>query len=81
MDCLQSRVEVRDGRLWKGKTMHLIQVLLALTVVSVLLGLVDSFVPMANSIKSIFNAAAVIVLFWLWNASGLFHSLSRMRVC
>ena len=61
--------------------MPFIQVFLALTVVGALLGLANSFIPLANSIKSIFNVAAVIVLFWLWKAFGLFHSLSLTRIC
>jgi hypothetical protein len=66
----------------KGKkTMPLIQILLALIVVGVLLWLVNSFIPMAGSIKSILNAVVVIfVVLWLLNVFGLFHSLSRIRV-
>jgi hypothetical protein len=61
--------------------MPLIQILLALIVVGVLLWLVNSFIPMAGSIKSILNAVVVIfVVLWLLNVFGLFHSLSRIRV-
>jgi hypothetical protein len=61
--------------------MPLIQILLTLIVVGVLLWLVNRFVPMAGSIKSILNAVVVIgVVLWLLNAFGLFHSLSRIRV-
>jgi hypothetical protein len=36
---------------------------------------------MAGSIKSILNAVVVIVVvFWLLNVFGLFHSLSRIHV-
>jgi hypothetical protein len=56
-------------------------VLLVLIVVGVLLWLVNNFIPMAGSIKSILNAVVVIVtVLWLLNIFGLFHSLSRMRV-
>ena len=61
--------------------MPLVQILLTLIVVGVLLWLVNSFIPMAGSIKSILNAVVVIgVVLWLLNVFGLFHSLSRIRV-
>jgi hypothetical protein len=57
------------------------QILLALIVVGVLLWLVNRFIPMAGSIKSILNAVVVIsVVLWLLDVFGLFHSLSRIRV-
>jgi hypothetical protein len=61
--------------------MPLIQVFIALIVVGVLLWLVNRFIPMAGSIKSILNAVVVIcVVLWLLDVFGLFHSLSRIRV-
>jgi hypothetical protein len=61
--------------------MPLLQILLTLVVVGVLLWLVNSFIPMAGSIKSILNAVVVIgVVLWLLNVFGLFHSISRIRV-
>jgi hypothetical protein len=61
--------------------MPLLQVLLVLVVVGVLLWLVNNFIPMAGSIKSILNAVVVIAtVLWLLNIFGLFHSLSHMRV-
>ncbi|MGC1417603.1 MAG: Thivi_2564 family membrane protein [Candidatus Acidiferrum sp.] len=61
--------------------MPLIQILVALIVVGILLWLVNSFIPMAGSIKSILNAVVVIVVvLWLLNVFGLFHSLSRIHV-
>jgi hypothetical protein len=61
--------------------MPLLQILLTLIVVGVLLWLVNRFVPMAGSIKSILNAVVVIgVVLWLLDVFGLFHSLSRIRV-
>ena len=61
--------------------MPLIQILLALIVVGVLLWLVNRFIPMASSIKSILNAVVVIcVVLWLLNVFGLFHSLSNIHV-
>jgi hypothetical protein len=61
--------------------MPLVSVVLTLIVVGVLLWLVNRFIPMAGSIKSILNAVVVIcVVLWLLNVFGLFHSLSRIRV-
>jgi hypothetical protein len=61
--------------------MPLTQVLLALIVVGVLLWLVNRFIPMQGSIKSILNGVVVIaVVLWLLNIFGLFHSLPRIHV-
>jgi len=61
--------------------MPLIQVLEVLIVVGVLLWLVNRFIPMQGTIKSILNGVVVIaVVLWLLNIFGLFHSLSKMHV-
>ena len=61
--------------------MPLLQILEVLVVVGVLLWLVNRFIPMQGSIKSILNGVVVIaVVLWLLNAFGLFHSLSRIHV-
>ena len=61
--------------------MALLQVLLVLVVVGVLLWLVNSFIPMQGTIKSILNAIVVIcVVVWLLNVFGLLHNLSKIRV-
>ena len=61
--------------------MPLIQVLLVLIVVGVLLWLVNTYLPMAGSIKSILNAVVVIVVvIWLLNVFGLMDNLARLRV-
>jgi len=61
--------------------MPLLQVLLILVVVGVLLWLVNSFIPMQGTIKSILNAIVVIaVVVWLLNVFGLLHNLSKIRV-
>ena len=60
--------------------MPLIQIFVVLIVVGVLLWLVNRFIPMAGSIKSILNALVVIlVVLWLLNVFGLFQSFSRMH--
>ena len=61
--------------------MPLMQILVALVVVGVLLWLVNSFIPMAGSIKSILNAVVVIaVVLWLLKGFGLMNSLSRIHL-
>ena len=61
--------------------MPLLQIVMVLIVVGVLLWLVNRFIPMAGSIKTILNAVVVIVVvLWLLNLFGLFHSISRMHI-
>ena len=61
--------------------MPLLQVFDALVVVGVLLWLVNRFIPMQGSIKSILNGVVVIaVVLWLLNIFGMFHSLARVHV-
>jgi hypothetical protein len=61
--------------------MPLMQIVIALIVVGVLLWLVNRFIPMQGSIKSILNGVVVIaVVLWLLNVFGLFHSLPRIHV-
>jgi len=61
--------------------MPLLQLVIVLVVVGVLLWLVNRFIPMQGTIKSILNAVVVIcVVLWLLDVFGLFHSISRIRV-
>jgi hypothetical protein len=61
--------------------MPLLQILIVLVVVGVLLWLVNSYIPMQGTIKSILNAVMVIcVVLWLLNVFGLFHSFAHIHV-
>jgi len=61
--------------------MPLIQLFEVLIVVGVLLWLVNRFIPMQGTIKSILNGVVVIaVVLWIMNVFGLFNSLSKIRV-
>jgi hypothetical protein len=61
--------------------MPLLQVALSLIVVGVLLWLVNNYIPMARSIKSILNAVVVIaVVVWLLNIFGLLSSIPSFRI-
>lgn len=61
--------------------MPLVHVVIVLIVVGVLLWLVNRFIPMAISIKSILNAVVVIVVvLWLLSVFGVLGSLSTITV-
>jgi hypothetical protein len=61
--------------------MPLINVVIVLLVVGVLLWLINRFIPMQSTIKSILNAVVVIcVVLWLLNVFGLFAWLPHVRV-
>jgi len=61
--------------------MPLINVIVVLIVVGVILWLINRFIPMQGTIKSILNGVVVIaVVLWLLNIFGLFNSFSHIRV-
>jgi hypothetical protein len=61
--------------------MSLITVVLTLIVVGVLLWLVNTYIPMARSIKSILNAVIVIaVIIWLLYGFGIVGSSGEIHM-
>jgi hypothetical protein len=61
--------------------MPLIQLVVILIVIGVLLWLVNNYIPMQRSIKSILNGVVVIaVVLWLVNVFGLLSYFSNFRV-
>lgn len=59
--------------------MPLIHVIVVLIVVGILLWLINRFIPMASSIKSILNAVVVIaVVVWLLKAFGLWSYIMKI---
>ncbi len=61
--------------------MPLLQVVIVLIVVGVLLWLVNRYIPMQSTIKSILNAVVVIaVVIWILNLFGLFQAFSSIHV-
>lgn len=61
--------------------MPLLHVVIVLIVVGVLLGLINRYIPMAGSIKSILNAVVVIaVVLWLLQIFGLLGYLTKLHV-
>lgn len=61
--------------------MPLIHIVLVLMVVGILLWLINTYVPMAGSIKTILNVVVVIaVCVWVLQAFGLWTSVVDYRV-
>jgi uncharacterized membrane-anchored protein len=61
--------------------MPLINLVLVLVVVGVALYLVNRFIPMASSIKTILNVVVVVaVCVWLLKVAGLWGSVSGFRL-
>jgi hypothetical protein len=59
----------------------LIQVVIVLIVVGVLLWLINRYIPMAASIKSILNAVVVIVVIvWLLKVFGVWNYITHIHV-
>ena len=60
--------------------MPLINLVIVLIVVGVLLWLVNSYIPMASSIKSILNIVVVVaVVIWVLQAVGMLGSIGSIR--
>lgn len=61
--------------------MPLIEIVVVLIVVGVLLWLVNSYIPMAASVKSLLNAVVLIALIvWILQVFGLWHYITNFRV-
>jgi undecaprenyl pyrophosphate phosphatase UppP len=59
----------------------LVNLVVALIVVGMLLWLVNRYIPMASSIKSILNVVVVVaVVVWVLQAVGLWSGISSFRV-
>lgn len=61
--------------------MPLIQLVLILVVVGVILWVINRYIPMQSTIKTILNVVVVIVvILWLLSVFGLIGNLSAIRV-
>jgi hypothetical protein len=61
--------------------MPLVQIVILLIVVGVVLSLINRYIPMAPSIKSILNAVVVIaVIIWLLNVFGILPAIPKFHV-
>jgi len=46
-----------------------------------LLGIINKYIPMASSIKSILNAVVIIaVILWLLSAFGIIHGVGNVKL-
>ena len=61
--------------------MPLVNLVIALIVVGVGLWLINSFIPMASSIKTILNVVVVVAVgIWVLQAVGLWGNLTSYRI-
>jgi hypothetical protein len=61
--------------------MSLLTILLIVIVAGVLLWLVNTYIPMEGTIKTIFNVVViVVVVIWLLKAFGLLHYLKNLHI-
>jgi hypothetical protein len=61
--------------------MPLLNIVIVLIVVGVALHLINRYIPMASSIKSILNVLVVVVVcVWVLQATGLWASVSTYRL-
>jgi len=61
--------------------MPLINIVVVLIVVGVALWLINRFIPMASSIKTILNVVVVVVVcVWLLQAAGLWTQVTSFRL-
>jgi hypothetical protein len=64
-----------------GQEMPLVNLVIALIVVGVALYLINRYIPMASSIKSILNVVVVVaVAVWVLQAAGLWSGISSYRL-
>jgi hypothetical protein len=72
---------VRTRALEREKNMPLVNLVIALIVVGMALWVINRFIPMASSIKTILNVVVVVaVCVWVLQATGLWGPLSSYRV-
>jgi hypothetical protein len=61
--------------------MPILYIVFALIIIGVLMWLVNNYIPMAGSIKTILNAVVVIAtVVWVLRASGLWSDLSTYTI-
>jgi hypothetical protein len=61
--------------------MPLVNIVIALIVVGIALYLINRFIPMAGSIKTVVNAVVVVaVCVWVLQATGLWGPISTYRI-
>lgn len=66
---------------FKFNNMPILTIIIVILVVGVILWLVNTYIPMQSTIKSILNAVVIIVLvIWLLKVFGVLDSLQNLTV-
>lgn len=61
--------------------MSLITIVIALIIIGFLLWLINTYIPMASSIKTILNAVVVLaVIIWLLSVFGIIHGVGTVKL-
>jgi len=61
--------------------MPLLNIVIVLIIAGVALGLINRYIPMASSIKSILNIVVVVcVCVWVLQATGLWSNVTNFRL-
>lgn len=61
--------------------MPLVNIVIALIIVGVVLGLINRYIPMAGGIKTILNVVVVVaVAIWVLQSTGLWAPISSYRI-
>ncbi|HTB10380.1 MAG TPA: Thivi_2564 family membrane protein [Bryobacteraceae bacterium] len=61
--------------------MPLVNIVIALIIVGVVLGLINRYIPMAGGIKTILNVVVVVaVSIWVLQATGLWAPISSYKL-
>jgi predicted membrane protein len=61
--------------------MSLISIVLVLIIIGFLLWLINTYIPMAGSIKTILNVVVIIaVIVWLLSAFGIIHGVGHINL-
>lgn len=61
--------------------MPLVNLIIALVIVGIALGLINRYIPMAASIKTILNVVVVVAVgIWVLQSTGLWGPISSYRI-
>lgn len=61
--------------------MPIVTVVIVLVVIGFLLWIINTYIPMAGSIKTILNAVVVIaVILWLLSVFGIIHGIGNIQL-
>jgi hypothetical protein len=65
----------------ESKKVPLVNLVIALVIVGIVLGLINRYIPMASSIKTILNVVVVVAVgVWVLQSTGLWGPISSYRI-